>query len=499
MSLARDIFRGILWNHAGRILEYALMYLFSVFVARGLGAELNGTYVTFYTLAQLVLLVSGLGFETALTRSAAQISSDAAVKLRFLFRALIRWRIAALFIGAGFFFIFRTAIFDFLSLPSTALQYFYLLLLYVVLRGLVLLFLALFVAQFNTKTVSIVSVAARAFELGAVYSLLTHGYGIEAVLTVIIGGAALMLIGCLAFGRANYVGPAERVETRPVVTLGAIFWMNTIMAYVLEKQGDVLLLNNLLGDRREVAFYDVAYGFMQMVVYGFTVGFGGVSLAAFSRVAVSNPESLGPLWRLSAKIVALLLLPPLIFLGIHADAVIPRIYSHEYAGSVVLFQLLVLFQITARLFGSGVNADVLLATNRTKILVGFSVVAGVLNIVLDLLLIPQHRAAGAVIATGIANTAVMIMTAVYITQKFRVAVPVTFWLKVVAISLVSGLMGRYLFRTGEFLGVLFSGVLYLALWTILAYTLKLFSRSDIEVMKKINFQLSAWATHFALT
>lgn len=72
MSFAKEILQGILWNHVGKILEYALMYVFSVLVARGLGAEGYGTYITFFTVAQFLLLVSGLGFESALIRSASQ-------------------------------------------------------------------------------------------------------------------------------------------------------------------------------------------------------------------------------------------------------------------------------------------------------------------------------------------------------------------------------------------------------------------------------------------
>lgn len=50
MSLGKNVFRGILWNHAGRIAEYALMFAFAVVVACGLGPQFNGWYVTFVTL-----------------------------------------------------------------------------------------------------------------------------------------------------------------------------------------------------------------------------------------------------------------------------------------------------------------------------------------------------------------------------------------------------------------------------------------------------------------
>jgi O-antigen/teichoic acid export membrane protein len=500
MSLAKSIVRGVIWNHAGRIVEYALMYIFSVLVARGLGAEQNGVYVTFYTLAQFLLLISSLGFETALTRWSAQhFQTEDMPRLRYVLRRLFRWRLVVFLVVAFFCYFFRFQILRFLSLSPTAAGYFLLLILYAGLRCLVPLFMAFFVSRFNTRIVTVISVSARILEVIAVVYLLSHGYGLESIFLVIIGGAAYSVVASLILARKSYWGGVEREDPRPVITLGVTFWVNMIMAFVLEKQGDIFLLNNLLGDRREVSYYDVAFGLMQVVVYGFTIGFSGISLATFSRVASSNPDSLGQLWKFSVKVIALLVLPPLIFLAAHAKVIVPAIYSSQYASSIGLFQVLVLFQITARLFGSGTNADVLLAVNKPRVLVAFGVLAGGLNILLDILLIPHYRAYGAVIATGIANTTVVMMSALYIVRRFSVFVSVEFWLKIVAISAVSALVVRYVLHPETIVGVVFCALIYVAVWILLMYVFKLFSRDDIDYIKKFNFQLSEWASHFALT
>jgi O-antigen/teichoic acid export membrane protein len=499
MSLAKSIFRGVIWNHAGKIAEYALMYVFSVLVARGLGAEQNGVYVTFYTLAQFLLLVSGLGFETALIRWSAQFfRTEDMPRLRYVLRRLFGWRLVAFLVAAFLCYSFRFEILRFLALSQTAAEYFLLLILYAGLRCLVPLFMAVFVSRFNTRIVTVISVSARALEVMATVYLISHGYGLGAIFLVIIGGAAYSLAASLIFARRSYWGEVAREDPRPVITLGATFWVNTIMAFVLEKQGDIFLLNNLLGDRREVSYYDVAFGLMQAVVYGFTIGFSGISLAAFSRVAASNPDSLGQLWKFSVKVITLLVLPPLIFLAAHAKVIVPVIYSSQYVSSIGLFQVLVLFQITARLFGGGANADVLLAVNKPRVLVAFGVLAGGLNILLDILLIPRYRAYGAVIATGIANSAVVMMSALYIVRRFSVFVSVGFWLKIVAISAVSALVGRYLLYPKTVVAVVFCALIYVAVWILLMYVLKLFSREDIDYIKKLNYQLSEWASHFAL-
>ncbi len=42
MSEPQATFRSAVWNHAGRILEYVLMYVTSILIARGLGVQENG-------------------------------------------------------------------------------------------------------------------------------------------------------------------------------------------------------------------------------------------------------------------------------------------------------------------------------------------------------------------------------------------------------------------------------------------------------------------------
>lgn len=40
----RATFESALWNHAGKVAEYALVYITSVVIARALGVERNGTF-----------------------------------------------------------------------------------------------------------------------------------------------------------------------------------------------------------------------------------------------------------------------------------------------------------------------------------------------------------------------------------------------------------------------------------------------------------------------
>ncbi|MBM2840588.1 MAG: hypothetical protein HW412_1116, partial [Bacteroidetes bacterium] len=45
MTDPQATFKSALWNHAGKVLEFVLMYFISVLIARGLGVAENGTFV----------------------------------------------------------------------------------------------------------------------------------------------------------------------------------------------------------------------------------------------------------------------------------------------------------------------------------------------------------------------------------------------------------------------------------------------------------------------
>jgi glycosyltransferase involved in cell wall biosynthesis len=74
MSLAIATFRGVLWNHGGKVIEYSLMYAASLVVARGLGVEVNGVYALVTSLSQLLLVLTSFGFETVINKSFSRIS-----------------------------------------------------------------------------------------------------------------------------------------------------------------------------------------------------------------------------------------------------------------------------------------------------------------------------------------------------------------------------------------------------------------------------------------
>ena len=68
-----SIARSALWNHAGKLTDYVSVYCSSVLIARELGVDLNGALTGMMSGVSLVLALSSVGLEVALTRAIAQI------------------------------------------------------------------------------------------------------------------------------------------------------------------------------------------------------------------------------------------------------------------------------------------------------------------------------------------------------------------------------------------------------------------------------------------
>ena len=95
-------FRSALWNHAGKILEYMLMYLTSVLIARGLGVQENGVFVGLFSVSQLFLVLMSFGLEVSLNKHVPQLEGERRdERLRFVFRRALAIRVVAVLVLAA--------------------------------------------------------------------------------------------------------------------------------------------------------------------------------------------------------------------------------------------------------------------------------------------------------------------------------------------------------------------------------------------------------------
>jgi O-antigen/teichoic acid export membrane protein len=481
----RLTFRTLLWNHGGKLAEIAIAYLFSVSAARMLGVQLNGTYILLITFLQTGLLVTSYGLETTLHRFVPRIRASRAA-LRGLLRPLLLFRIGLLSLLVCSLYFGLPFLLTYFSLQSVPLSLVMLLCFYTFLSGLNNFFGAVLIGQSRTRLLSLLRVIVRLGELAGIIVYGMDGLTVYEVLTVItIGALASALAHCIA-SWVDVGGRTEKGDTRPVFSFAGTMWLNAFIVFILGKQMDILLLGKFGAGVDEIALYDVAVMLVQIIVMGTTVGMGGVMLAAFSTFAQENPGGLQSFWRFWVKITILLIVPLLIVLMYGAKEIIGFVYTSSYSTSSNLVCILSGFIILERLFGSGINADALLAIGKQKTLLGISTVSGATNIVLALILIPYHGASGAIIATGAGNCLASVLMARALHRYEGVSIPFFFWLRVIIVTVIACAIPYTIEVVTHPFNFGWHLALIVFLWSIAAKGIGLFSENDLRWLERMN-------------
>ncbi len=495
MSKAKATFHSILWNHAGKIAEYILMYAASILIARGLGAAENGTFVGLLSLSQLLLVLCSLGLETSLNKFIPQLAhgnNDA--KIAFALRRMLLLRITVCF-AVGILFYAAVVLFavPFLGQSHKVLLF---VLLFTWVRSIYPLFAMVLTAQLRTILTTRISVTIRSIELISILVIMQFGLSVERLIFLFLSTSALHVLAYAIFSRIPMLGPAEAVDMKPIIQFGAIYWINTLVDFVLGRQGDILFLTNLLPNPSQAGLYDVAYSLAQMTSMGATLGFAGVTFATFARLAVSDRETMDQFYGFSIRVISLLTIPLYAYLLFNAETIIVILYSTKYLEATSLVQGIILFRILSRLFGGPENAEYLLSTGHIRKLVGYGIAAGIMNILLNIFLVPTLGATGSVIAGGVGNLAVNAMAAYGIYRYSSNNIQFAFWAKLTVLAIGTSFISTLVFFATGIVSLIVGAIIYTAILGFGLYWMKPLTASDTEWFQKVDRRLGIWLAPF---
>jgi O-antigen/teichoic acid export membrane protein len=488
MSNPRSTFAGAIWNHAGKLTEYTLMYLTSILIARGLGVEGNGEFAGLISLIQFFMVAVSAGLEVSLNTHLPKISGDLrTLQIRTILRriGLVRTGIT---VSAALVIYFSLSFWGG-YLPGTAREYFWMLAGYAAIRSFVGLAGVILVSELQTRTTSLINVLTRLAEfVGAVILLHSQGSAIDLIMLFLATGTAQLLAYLFAM-RGMIFGKAGAYAVLPLVTFGGIYWLNNFVEYFLGRQGDVLLLSSLLPDRTQASLYDVSFTIAQLASLSMTLGLGGITLATAARLAQQSAGQLERFYDFMIRVKSILTIPLYAFLLFNSHAVLHLLYSDRFdaAGSIV--QGIVAFRIVSRLFGGPENAEFLLSTGKVARLVGAGIVGAALNVIVNLLLIPKYGAFGAVFGSGLGNLAFSFIAVLLVMRESSVRLQPGFWAKIVLSSGAASLLCAWLFPAGDALQIIVMGCGYLILILAAGWLAKPLTVTDGEWLGEIDIRL----------
>lgn len=499
MTRAKATAEGYLWNHAGRVLEYLLLFVITILIARGLGVEGNGVYATLTSFAQLLVVFSSLSLESSLNRYIPQLEAgeqrDSRSRLRFMLRRvfLVRGGLLAVAVLLAYLAIRLIQ----LPVPGAVVGYFWVLAGYAMIRSCVQLLNMVFVAQLRTASLARVAVSVRLCEAIGIAAMLTVGMSVASMMLFLISTGTLQAGACLYIGRSDFFGEVRPHSLRPVYAFGAIYWTNTIFEYFLGRQGDVLFLTTLLSSPAPASMYNVAFSVVLVAAQGLTLGLSGITLTSFSRLAATSPQTMDRFYGFLVRMVSILVVPVLVFMFFNADAIVTILFSRDYSAAAILVQGMVLFRVAARLFGTAENSEYLLAKGQVFRAMRLGVAGALTNIVLDLILIPPYGALGAVIGSGCANLLANILGAFAVRkQAGRAVIQWRYWGLLTLSAVLAGVISWSLLPGGGWTPLLGRAIMFGGITILLLYLVKPFPALDARWVSQVNEPLARFFGRF---
>lgn len=397
----------MLWAQLGRLGEVGLSLLFIVLVVRWLSESSYSAYTTVINLLNLCSLLFGMGLSEGLLRFLPIARAQSPFSSFWLFRRLL---FAMLLASASpFFFLLlgKDWLADWLNqsvfavapwLPAT------LLLLY----NLLDLSSAYFIASFRVGRIVLIRF------LGQLVNILTLAlwfWFTPPTAEILLASLALvntsMVVAVLTLlvkdGLLNKKGTIIQEKIGQVVRYCRAQYFIGLANIGLLGQIDVILLALLASNVAEVSYYSLA-ALLILRIYNLITGWGASLNSIISTVYLEKgQEGLARYFTYYYRFSLPLHLISVVGLWVVSQPLVTLVFGERYQPIVSLLNLFALQQMLMALLGASVCPAFINTLGRQNYVVRLRWLFGLLNVLLDILLIPSYGALGAVIATSLAN------------------------------------------------------------------------------------------------
>jgi O-antigen/teichoic acid export membrane protein len=226
------------------------------------------------------------------------------------------------------------------------------------------------------------------------------------------------------------------------------------------------------------------------------VGVGPLALSIFSEsYARGSAKDLSRIWCQIVGFASFLTIPIFVFVLFNADSFISFVYGEEFKKAGDLLSLYIIFVGCSTVLGLDFVTSTLFVLKRQGTVVRVTVEGSLLNIGLDLILIPLYQETGAVAGTGIAMV-YMVFRQLLVIQKQMNTLPVWPTIgKCLLISLVA-VIPTQVFAFLFFKHVLLSIFIYAFSFLIILAGLKPFTTAQTEVLQNIHSRFPIWISWF---
>lgn len=430
MQVLEKIKTGAYWNIIGFVIRFIIGLGSSILFVRLLGQHDYGIVTFIMSCVFFSGILVNLGMGTVMTQSIATWKANNSNGPLFsMLKQITGMRmIVILLIGAVF--INSEKLSQLFDKPYLS-PYLYLIPLIIITSYFQGTFKTLLTCYYEQKFINIASILEMLLKLVFVILGVVFGYPIIGFLLAIM---ASQVINGFQLAYRSYKKIFRQLETsteifriKKHIRLAYHSFMVSISIRLLGRESDLFLLGILHPDIKQVAIYAVIFGIPKMIFEAFhhIIG-GGLGLAAFTeQVRRGRLDDLRYSYYQLLKYFSLLLFPAMIGGTLLGGHIAVFMYGSEYEGLSI--PLAVLFCALGFSAINSITTDLLYALDRGNHLMKSRVGFGVLNIVINIAVIPQYGALGVAVTTGLISVGATLVELYLVHQALRPRYPLFHW------------------------------------------------------------------------
>ena len=474
MDPAKTIGKNTLVLLVSQIASMGLGFFYLVFSARYLGPELFGLLTFALAFTGIFGLLLDLGLNSLAVREIARDKSRANKYLSNITFIKLVTGVITLCLTA-------VAVLSF-GYSQEEIAVIYLLTLSTILTAFTASFYFIFQSFERMEYQSVGTILSSILLLTGAIILISRSAGVVAFAAIYLFSNAIVLgYSCFIYA---YKFHSFKVEIdlnfwRPTIRQALPFGLSGVFVTIYFWIDSFLL--SLIQGNQALGLYSAGYRLVFSLLFIPAV-FSAAVFPAMSRFHISSQDSLQLTWKKYLRFMLILGIPIAVGTTLLADRIITLVFGDGYAPSVVVLQLLIWSLVF--IFANAPFFRLFESTNKQMVVTKITGLMVLVNVAINLVLIPRFSYVGASIAMLITEFLVVALTFFLAEKDFHVLKKTelaSILLKVVSASALMGLFIAYLHNLNLFLVIVLASLLYFGT----LYVVKGIEKEDIMLIKSI--------------
>lgn len=416
-----EILSGSVWALSARVFSTGLGFIFTMVVARLYGADIMGILAVINSFLVIVTLFTVFGMHTSIIRLIPEHLIQYSVTSAFkLYRKVLFFVVGVSLLASLVFFITADSVANKIFSKPHLTTYFAIASFFIVFKSLSILSTHSIRGLKLTRLFALMLALPQSYNLILLICISIIHPSISAPVWAYLGGFALTGItgwSILEFVFKKKIRPVDIIHPTPyrmILTISMPMFISTAMTYLIGETGVIIL--GIFRSEAEVGVYAVAVKLAVMTSF---------VLEAISSIGAPKFSELFQLGRFgelfhvakkSAKLIYYTTTPILAVLVVFGKPILGIAFGNEFIIAYKALVILVIGQFVNCM--AGASATFMNMTGNQEIFRNILVLAGGINVLLNLLLSPRIGITGAAISSMVSLSFWNIATLIYIKLKY---------------------------------------------------------------------------------